>query len=394
MDLGRLARWVDRSRAHRTAVTAGLFLGLLGIGVLDSVTGYNLSFGVFYVLLVVAVTIVAGAGAGIAAALFSAVLWGAADVITSGSGLGIGVVVWNVVTRFGVHAIVVILLGAVLDALRSARESEARSRAFLATAAHQLRTPIAALRASVDALLVEGSTPAQEQLLANLAGEAGRLGRLATSLLRTARLDQGEALRPRPVDLVELCRGEAERVRQLSVAECRLTVGDGVPPLLRLDPDATGEIISNLLDNARRHARSVIELSVAAERDRLVVAVRDDGPGLPAGAERQAFERFVTLDGRGGTGLGLAIARELAQRQGGDLTYEGGTFTVDLPAEAPAAGAGPPAAGVPAPAAAAPAPAGAAAGAGGRRAARAGWYRPWSGTTTRGPSPSGSPRRP
>jgi signal transduction histidine kinase len=342
VDLGRLATWVDRTRAHRTAVTAALFLGLLGIGALDSVTGSDVSFGVFYVLLVVAVTIVAGAAAGIAAALFSAVLWGAADVITSGSRLGIGVVAWNMVTRFGVHAIVVILIGAVLEGLRSARESEARSRAFLATAAHQLRTPIAALRASVDALLVEGSTPAQERLLANLAGEAGRLGRLATALLRTARLDQGEALRPRPVDVAELCRAEIERVRQLSVAECRLTVGAGIPPLVLLDPDATSEIISNLLDNARRHARSLLELRVSAARDRLVVAVSDDGPGLPPGTERQAFERFVTLDDRGGTGLGLAIARELAQRQGGDLAYRGQAFVLDLPIHAPAAGSGPP----------------------------------------------------
>ncbi|HZQ78181.1 MAG TPA: HAMP domain-containing sensor histidine kinase [Acidimicrobiia bacterium] len=393
MDLGRLASWVDRSRSHRTVVTAGLFLGLLGIGALDSVTGSNVSFGVFYVLLVVAVTIVAGAVAGIAAALFSAVLWGAADIITSGSRLGVSVVLWNMVTRFSVHAIVVILLGAVLESLRSARESEARSRAFLATAAHQLRTPIAALRSSVDALLVEGSTPAQERLLANLAGEAGRLSRLATALLRTARLDQGEALRPRPVDIAELCRVEIERARQLSVAECRLTLGDGIPPLVVLDPDATSEILSNLLDNARRHACSVLELRVAAERDRLVVAVKDDGAGLPAGLERQAFERFVTLDGRGGTGLGLPIARELAQRQGGHLVYEGGAFILDLPAEAPAAAAGTRGAAVPAPVVAAgPAPAGAAAA--GRRAGRAAWCLRWSGTTTRGPWSSDSRRGP
>jgi len=336
MDLGPLATWMDRPRHHRTLVTAGLFFGLLCIGALDSVTGSDVSFGVFYVLLVVAVTVVAGAVAGIAAALFSAIVWGAADIITSGSRLGIGVDLWNVVTRFGVHAIVVVLLGAVLEALRSARESEARSRAFLATAAHQLRTPIAALRASVDALLVEGSTPAQERLLANLAGEASRLGRLATSLLRTARLDQGEALRPRPVDLRELCQGEIDRVRQLSVVECRLTVGPGIPTVVVLDPDATSETISNLLDNARRHARSFLELRVSSERDRLLVAVTEDGPGLPAGAERHAFDRFVTLDGRGGTGLGLAIARELAQRQGGELAYRGKAFVLELPIQAPA----------------------------------------------------------
>jgi len=339
MDLGPLTTWMDRPGRHRTLVTAGFFLGLLGIGALDSVTGSNLSFGVFYVLLVVAVTVVAGAVLGIAAALFSAVVWGAADIITSGSRLSIGVDIWNIVTRFGVHAIVVVLLGAVLEALRSARESEARSRSFLATAAHQLRTPIAALSASVEALLVEGSTPAQERLLANLAGEASRLGRLATSLLRTARLDQGEALRPRPTDVRELCQREVERVRQLSVAECRLVVEPGIPPVVVIDPDATSETLSNVLDNARRHALSLLQLRVSSEKDRLLFEVTDDGPGLPAGSETHAFDRFVTLDGRGGTGLGLAIARELAQRQGGDLGYARKAFVLDLPVhEAPANG--------------------------------------------------------
>jgi signal transduction histidine kinase len=312
-------------------VTTCLFLGLLGIGALDSLTGSNVSFGVFYVLLVVSVTVVAGAVVGIAAALFSAVVWGAADIITSNSSLSVGIDIWNVVTRFVVHAIVVVLLAAVLEALRTARESEARSRSFLATAAHQLRTPIAALSASVEALLVEGSTPGQERLLTNLAGEASRLGRLVASLLRTARLDQGEALRPQAVDLRQLCHSEIERIRQLSVAECRLTVESGVPSIVLLDHDATSETISNLLDNARRHAVSMLQLRVSSERDRLVLEVTDDGPGLPTGAEAQAFDRFVTLDGRGGTGLGLAIARELAQRQGGDLAYTRKAFVLELP---------------------------------------------------------------
>lgn len=340
MDLRRLIDGVERPARHRMLLTAGLFVALLAIGVLDTVTGSNMSFGVFYVLGVIAVTVVAGASIGIAAALFSAVMWGTADIITFGHRLSFAVGVWNLLTRFGVHVIVVMLIAAVLDALRAARESDARSRAFLATAAHQLRTPIAALSASVDALLLEGSTPAQERLLGNLAGESSRLGRLATSLLRTARLDQGEALRPQPVDLRQLCRHEVERVSQLSLVECRLTVRPGVPEVVLLDPEATAESISNLLDNARRHATNLVELRVSSEKDQLVLEVVDDGPGLPAGAEEHAFERFVTLDGRGGTGLGLAIARELAQRQGGDLSYLRKTFVLRFPLVAQPRGAG------------------------------------------------------
>jgi len=331
MDLRRLATWIERPGRHRGLIATGLFVLLLAFGALDSVTGSDLSLGVFYVLLVVAITVVAGAVAGIGAAALSALLWGAADVITSPSGLSVWIDLWNVVTRFAVHAIVVLLVASLLHALRLARESEARSRAFLATAAHQLRTPIAALRASAEALVVEGATPAQERLLANLAGEASRLGRLAAALLRTARLDQGEPVRPRPVDVRQVVLAEVERARQLSVAECRLAVDPRIPAVVVVDPDATAEAVSNLLDNARRYARAVIDVRLSAERGWLVIEVTDDGPGLPAGSETEAFQRFVTLDGRGGTGLGLAIARELTQRQGGDLGYAGKAFVLRLP---------------------------------------------------------------
>lgn len=335
MDLRPLIGWMERSAHHQTRLTASLFLGLLAIGVLDTVTGSNMSFGVFYVLLVVAITLVAGASMGVTAALLSAVIWGAADIITNRSRLSISIGIWNLVTRFAVHVIVVLLIAAVLEALRAARESDAHSRSFLATAAHQLRTPIAALSASVEALLLEGSTPAQERLLGNLAGEASRLGRLATSLLRTARLDQGEQLRPQPMDVRELFQREVERARQLSVIECRLTVQPEIPQRVQLDPEATSESVSNLLDNARRHAVSLVEVRLLCQKGELVIEVTDDGPGLPAGAEERAFERFVTLDGRGGTGLGLAIARELAQRQGGDLSYLRKTFVLTLPLHEP-----------------------------------------------------------
>jgi signal transduction histidine kinase len=331
MDLRPLIGWMETSTRHRNLVTTYLFLGLLAIGVADSVTGSTMSYGVFYVLIVVAVTVVAGARMGFAGALLSAVAWGTADIITSEARISISMDIWNLATRFAVHVIVVLLIAAVFEALRAARESDARSRAFLATAAHQLRTPIAALSASVEALLLQGSTPSQERLLANVAGETSRLGRLAGSLLRTARLDQGETLHPQATDLRELLRHEVDRARQLSVVEYRLTVQPDVPDRIVLDPDATTETITNLLDNARRHATTLVVVAVSAAEGQIIVEVWDDGPGLPTGAETRAFDRFVTLDGRGGTGLGLAIARELAQRQGGDLAYDGKAFVLTVP---------------------------------------------------------------
>ena len=229
------------------------------------------------------------------------------------------------------HVTVVFLVSALLRARDAARESEARSRAFLASAAHQLRTPVAALGTSAEALLLEGASPGQERLLANVATEATRLGRLVASLLRTARLDQGEPLQPEPTRLAELCEAELDRVRQLSSLDWRLTVEPGAPSVVVVDPRAISEALGNLLDNARRHAATSVLAQLSADRGHVMIAVNDDGPGLPSGMESKAFDRFVTLDRRGGTGLGLAIARDLVRLQGGDLTYDHKAFRITLP---------------------------------------------------------------
>jgi signal transduction histidine kinase len=330
MSVRPLLVWADPSAPRRPAVLAASALALLAIGVLDSVTGSSLSFGVFYVLGVVTVTVVGGHWPGIVAALASAVLWGLADVVTGRSG-NLGVDLWNGATRSGVHAIVVVLVTALLRALRGSRAAEARSREFLAAAAHQLRTPVAALSASVDVLLMEGTSPGQEQLLANVAGESRRLAHLVASLLRTARLDQGEPLRQEPADLAALCEAELERRRLLSELAWGLKIAPDTPRWVRLDPGATQELLGNVLDNAGRHAASKVDVRVRPDRARIVVEIIDDGPGLPSGCEERAFERFVTLDGRGGTGLGLAIARDLAGRQGGELVYAHKAFVLTLP---------------------------------------------------------------
>lgn len=333
-----LLTWADPPPPQRRAALGASALALVAIGFVDSVTGSSLSFGVFYVLVVVGVTVVGGARPGVVAALGSAVLWGVADVITGRSGISAMVDIWNGLARFAVHAIVVGLVTALLRALRRSRESEAQSRAFLAAAAHQLRTPVAALSASVDVLLMEGSSPGQEQLLANVAGESKRLGRLVTSLLRAARLDQGEPVRREAVDIGTLCEAELQRRRLMSELCWTLEVAPGTPQRVTVDVAATQESLGNLLDNAGRHAANRVDLRLRGERNRILLEVLDDGPGLPAGCEEQAFERFVSLDGRGGTGLGLAIARELAERQGGALLYEDKAFVLALPS---AEGAGP-----------------------------------------------------
>ena len=331
METRSAIRWIRRTPLRRALMATIGLVAVLAVGMIDYATGSSLSFAAFYVLVIVAVTVVGGAPAGIVAAVASAAVWGAAEALTGRSDAGVATQIGNGIVRCTVHVIVVFLVAAVIRARDAARASEARSRAFLAAAAHQLRTPVAALGTSVEALLLENSAPVQERLLANVATEASRLGRLVTSLLRTARLDQGEPLHRQPTDPAALCEAELDRLRQFSSVEWRLEVAPGTPRVVILDPQATAELLGNVLDNARRHAAAMVTVRISADRTHVVVEVTDDGPGLPSGAESRAFDRFVTLDGQGGTGLGLAIARDLARRQGGELSYERKAFVLTLP---------------------------------------------------------------
>lgn len=232
-------------------------------------------------------------------------------------------------------------LAALEASLDEAREAEAASRRFLDDAAHQLRTPITNIRACAEALLGAGAAE-RDELLGAVVRETQRAGRLMSGLLRMAQLNQNHELVRAPCDLVALCRDEADRVAARA-PHLKLTVeAPGLTPVGQplLDPHAVAEILSNLLDNARRHASARIDLTVEREDGWVEVEVVDDGPGGPdlAGA---AFERFVSLDGKGGSGLGLPIARELARAHGGDLFYMDKAFVLRLPAgDEPAPGPG------------------------------------------------------
>jgi signal transduction histidine kinase len=329
--------WIRGTPLRRGLMAVAGLLAVLGVGLLDYATGSGLSFAAFYVLVIVGVTVAGGTAAGVVAAVASAAVWGVAEALNGSSEPGVATQIGNGIVRCAVHVIVVFLVAAVIRARDGARDSEARSRAFLASAAHQLRTPVAALGTSVEALLMENSRAVQERLLANAATEASRLGRLVASLLRTARLDQGEPLQLQPTDLGELCESELDRARQLSALEWRLQVEPGTPNVVMLDPEATSESLGNVLDNARRHAVAAVEVRISADRTYVAIEVVDDGPGLPSGAEAAAFDRFVTLDGQGGTGLGLSIARDLARRQGGELSYDRKRFVLALPRQDAAA---------------------------------------------------------
>jgi PAS domain S-box-containing protein len=224
-------------------------------------------------------------------------------------------------------------LAALESALAEARASEERTRRFLADAAHQLRTPMAGIRACAETLL-RGTTPgARDRLLADLVRETSRAARLISSLLQMARLDQGQPLVLQPCDLVAICGDEVERARALAPElDIRVRVLDTPREDPELDANAVREILANLLDNSRRHAVSEIELVVAVNGGVVQVTVANDGPPIPDDMVERVFERFVTLDGTKGSGLGLPIGRGLARAHGGDLVYEDEAFVLRLPA--------------------------------------------------------------
>lgn len=212
-----------------------------------------------------------------------------------------------------------------------ARRSEEATRRFLADAAHQLRTPVAGIRACAETLLRGGSREDRDRLLATMVRETQRAGRLVSSLLLMARLDQGQPMVDAPVDVVGLVAGEVERVDLLAPSlEVSLSAPAGSEGRWWLPEPALREIVSNLLDNARRHAQSRVEVTVDREDDTLAIRVADDGPGVTAEDRERIFERFVTLDGLGGAGLGLAVARSAARAMGGDVRYDDG-FVVTVP---------------------------------------------------------------
>jgi len=215
-----------------------------------------------------------------------------------------------------IHALAV-TLNSMLDRLAAARD---RERSFVASVAHELRNPLASLRLQADVGRRHGATDAD---FADLGAELDRMSALVEDLLVLARLDAGDALpaadppaEPRVV-LLDAASDDAGSPK-VSVGE----VADGTVPMSALELE---RVVGNLVDNARRHARSRVELSFVRLTDAAVLRVADDGAGIPVVDRERVFDRFARLDeararDTGGTGLGLSIVREMVHRRGGDVT--------------------------------------------------------------------------
>ena len=211
----------------------------------------------------------------------------------------------------------------------AALAAEARLRSFVSDAAHELRTPVAGIQAAADTLVRSRlDDDERERLTVHVVRESLRAGRLIGDMLLMARLDEGLALDPRTLDVVEVARGAAERQRVRGGDVAVEVVTDGLVPPVTGDPDRLGQVVGNLLDNAVRHARSSVRVSVASrgvdDTAEVVVRVDDDGRGVDDADRERVFDRLVRLDeararGDGGSGLGLPIARAIARAHGGDV---------------------------------------------------------------------------
>jgi signal transduction histidine kinase len=225
------------------------------------------------------------------------------------------------------------------DMLSRLADAQQRQRDLVSDTAHELRSPIASIRAQLEVALDHPDGVDWAETARDVHADTLRLARLAEDLLLLARLD-GRPLRRTPVDLGELC---ATAVAGYAAARVPVQVvvppsGDAEPGLgaepgagaascvVVGDPDALRRVLVNLLDNAVRHAASQVCVSVCSEAGWAVLTVTDDGPGIPASDRERVFGRFARLDnardrtGEEGAGLGLAIVRSTAEAHGGSVS--------------------------------------------------------------------------
>jgi signal transduction histidine kinase len=214
---------------------------------------------------------------------------------------------------------------------------------FIATASHELRTPIFSLGGFVELLQDEDlDDDTRREFLETMGEQVERLQKLSVDLLDLSRLDSGSVeLHTEPVDLAELTRSVVGEFHP-RLAEHGTDLVLDVPdegPSASCDRERVAQIMRILLDNALRHTPEGTDVTVSAYRynGAAELTVADTGPGLPAGARGKVFERFFTGDAARGAGLGLAIARELAERMDGRLVLSNErdttAFTLELPAD-------------------------------------------------------------
>jgi signal transduction histidine kinase len=212
-----------------------------------------------------------------------------------------------------------------------------RQREFVSDASHELRSPVASIRAGLEVALIHPAASSWQEVAGGVLSETGRLERIIDDLLLLARLDEGARPPATVVDVGCLTRELVTRVAGVAV---EVDIADGL--LVRGRDDVLASVIRNLLDNAARHATSAVAVTAAARGTTVVVTVDDDGPGIPPADRQRVFQRFTRLDqprsrADGGVGLGLAVVERVVSHHHGSVTIGdsptgGARFEVVLPA--------------------------------------------------------------
>jgi signal transduction histidine kinase len=211
-----------------------------------------------------------------------------------------------------------LLAGTMNDMLARLESASAGQRRFVADVSHELRTPLTRMRTALEVDLSQSDSDFAATCRTVL-GDAIDMQKLVDDLLFLARRDAGHAVtRQEPVDLDVVVDREVQSVRDETYGFPRIDMSGVTAAAVDGDPVQLTRLVRNLLTNAARYADSEVRVTLSDGERGVVLAVADDGPGVPPQDRERVFERFVRLDEArsardGGTGLGLAIVRDIAR---------------------------------------------------------------------------------
>lgn len=239
------------------------------------------------------------------------------------------------------------MMDTIENAIDERTASEDRLRRFVADASHELRTPVTTIRGYAELHRIGGLTePGQlDDAMRRTEAEAARMARLIDDMLTLAKLDEQRPLAHAPVDIADLARDVASDARAAAPQRTvTVTVDEPLPVIVDGDADRLHQVLANVVANAVVHTDPDVPVTISVRHvdDRVVVEVRDEGPGMPADVVERVTERFYRADParsrrRGGSGLGMAIVDAAVAAHGGTVRIDstegrGTTVTVELPA--------------------------------------------------------------